>query len=199
VSKNLLVNFTTGAVEGDSRASQHVVRAVRQAPLPQPLDCGTTTKCVFLTSKVSTANLGGLAGADATCNDLAENAGLPGTYVAWLSDDDTDAISRITSNGPYATRTGRIVANDLADLTDLTLASPISQDEYGNEVPLREVWTDRSVGLPRALELQQLDVGRRGRAVRDRRLEHRHQRQLVDGLPAVLRSQHLALLPPAVT
>ena len=140
--KNLLVDFVTGAVTSDARDAAHVVRAVRQAPLPQPLECGTSTKCVFLTSKVSTANLGGLAGADATCNQLAASAGLPGTYVAWLSDDLNDAVARVTSDGPYATRTGRLVAASLADLTDGGLESPISQDEYGNEVPLREAWTD---------------------------------------------------------
>jgi hypothetical protein len=136
------VDFVAGAVVADARDSAHVVRAVRQAPLKKILNCGNGNKCVFVTSKVSTANLGGLAGADATCNELAANAEMPGTYVAWLSDDNTDAITRVTSNGPYATRTGVVVASSLADLTDGTLSKPISEDENGNLVPIREVWTD---------------------------------------------------------
>ena len=116
------------------------VRAVRQAPRARPLHCGTTNKCAFVTSKVSTANLGGLAGADATCNTLADAAEMPGTYVAWLSDAATSATSRIASNGPYAVRSGNLVANDLADLVDGPIA-PIDEDEWGAKTLVREVWT----------------------------------------------------------
>jgi hypothetical protein len=58
-------------------------------------------------------------------------AGLPGTYVAWLSTSSTTAVSRVTSNGPYAKRSGEVVATSLADLTDASLASPIDEDENG--------------------------------------------------------------------
>jgi hypothetical protein len=107
--------------------------------LPPP--CGVSTKCIFVTSTVSTGNLGGFAGADSTCNALATAAGLPGTYVAWLSDGTTDASARVTSNGPYVTPTGDLVASTLADLTDGSLNTPIDDDEDGSPVPLREVWT----------------------------------------------------------
>jgi hypothetical protein len=146
-SRNLLVDLSSGVTKSDARDTTHAARAVRQAPgifAPVP-NCGGwpwgDTKCVFVTSKVSTANLGGLASADAICNAHANSVGLPGTYVAWLSDDNTDAVSRVTSNGPYANTDGQIVANSLADLTDGSLSLPIDKDEWGNTLPVREVWT----------------------------------------------------------
>jgi hypothetical protein len=51
---------------------------------PVPAACNPCK--VFVTSTVHDGNLGGLAGADAICNSLASDAGLPGTYKAWLSD-----------------------------------------------------------------------------------------------------------------
>ncbi len=40
---------------------------------------------MFVSSTTSNGNLGGLAGADNTCNTLAAAAGFPGSYVAYLS------------------------------------------------------------------------------------------------------------------
>src|SRR5690349_1441788 len=51
----------------------------------------------FLTSSRHDGDLGGLAGADATCQTLAEGAGLPGRFVALLSDADQSAIDRLDS------------------------------------------------------------------------------------------------------
>ncbi len=48
-----------------------------------------------------TGDLGGLSGADAQCNTYAKAAGLRGTFRAWLSDSQTDAISRVPEGGPW--------------------------------------------------------------------------------------------------
>jgi hypothetical protein len=48
-------------------------------------------------------NLGGLAGADAQCQESADINRLGGTWIAWLSDSKTDAIDRVTSDGPWYT------------------------------------------------------------------------------------------------
>ncbi len=54
----------------------------------------------FLTSTKQGANLGGLTGADVTCNALATAAGLPGNYAAFLSTETVDAKSRLgTADG----------------------------------------------------------------------------------------------------
>jgi len=93
-------------------------------------------KRVFLTSTVSDANLGGVAGADAICQARANFAGLPGTFKAWISAGDltafTDPATTFTqSTTPYVRVDGVVVAADWADLTDGTLDAPINIDELG--------------------------------------------------------------------
>ena len=136
---NLLLDLVRGGFA--AAAGADAFAALPPAPPRAPVDCGTGDDCIFLTSQVSPANLGGLGGADRLCNALASAAGMPGRYVAWLSDSRTDAVARVTSNGPYVTRSGIVVASGLADLVDGGLRHPISQDEHGNDVPPREVWT----------------------------------------------------------
>lgn len=62
------------------------------------------------------ADLGGLAGADAHCQALAEAAGSAGkTWRAYLSAADTDARDRIGS-GPWYNAKGVKIADDVASL-----------------------------------------------------------------------------------
>jgi hypothetical protein len=80
-------------------------------------------------------NLGGVAGGDAKCGDLAAAAGLPGTFRAWLSGNAFGASSRFNpSSGPYRLANGTTVATNLADLTDGALAAPIHITESGDFV-----------------------------------------------------------------
>ena len=84
----------------------------------------------------------GLACADAICNMRASEAGLTGTYAAWLSTSTVDAKDRV-GNRPWV-RTcsdGALVASDLADLTSGTLQSSIFCDENGNTESVTSVWT----------------------------------------------------------
>jgi hypothetical protein len=86
----------------------------------------------------------GLAGADAACNTAAANGGQTGTWTAWLSDTTADAADRINNGGgaPYQLINGTVIASNLADLTDGTLAAAILIDESGNTIPGSfEVWT----------------------------------------------------------
>jgi hypothetical protein len=62
------------------------------------------TRVAFVTSSTGTANMSswpgsggqyGLAGADAACQAAASSAGLPGTFRAWLSDEQDDAYCRV--------------------------------------------------------------------------------------------------------
>ena len=86
---------------------------------------------VFVTEERYLGNLGGLAGADATCQAAADEALLGGTWTAWLSDESTDAIDRIP-DGEYRLLDETLVANDKADLTDGTLKAYINLTENGN-------------------------------------------------------------------
>ncbi len=75
----------------------------------------------FLVSKGpgNGANLGGLVGADAHCQMLAESAGAGGktwrAYLSTSSDDAVNARDRI-GTGPWTSANGVQVAKDVADL-----------------------------------------------------------------------------------
>jgi hypothetical protein len=62
------------------------------------------------------ANLGGLEGADAHCQQLAEAAGATGkTWKAYLSAEGVNAMDRIGS-GPWVNAAGDVIAQDVASL-----------------------------------------------------------------------------------
>lgn len=111
--------------------------------------CTIEYKTVFVTSQSFDGNLGGLAGADAKCNELASNAGLEGEYKAWLSDSTTDVSERFSRVGTYISTGGyntdyEIIANNWDDLTDGSLENPIYYDENGDYVSQAAVWTNTS-------------------------------------------------------
>ncbi|HLT35307.1 MAG TPA: hypothetical protein VK034_03455 [Enhygromyxa sp.] len=94
--------------------------------------CTLEHRLVFVTSQLYNGNFGGLAGADAKCQERADAAGLPGTYLAWLSTLAESPSSRFShSTLPYVTVTGTVIADDWADLIDGTLHEPISITELG--------------------------------------------------------------------
>jgi hypothetical protein len=108
---------------------------------------GTATSAVaaqlvFVSSDVHTGKLGGLAGGDAICNGLAQAAGLPGMWVAWLSNAGINAGDRISGNGPFV-RIDRVqIAADRSALLSGTLEAPIEITETGALDGIAEdVWT----------------------------------------------------------
>lgn len=110
-------------------------------PLPP---FSTTGKKVFITSTPTTGNLGGLVGADVTCQAEADAQTLGGNYKAWLSTSTVNAIDRLTSNGPWMRIDGVKIADNKADLTDGEIFTSISYDAAGNNtsVVTREgAWT----------------------------------------------------------
>lgn len=109
-------------------------------PCPAGQCCNGAGQCgeckVFVTSTKGTGNIGGLAGADAECQRLANAANLPGTYMAWLSDATASPASRFTkATVPYTLPGGEVVANSWADLTSgSTIRHVIDQFESGAAV-----------------------------------------------------------------
>ncbi|MCC6849252.1 MAG: hypothetical protein IT294_12185 [Deltaproteobacteria bacterium] len=101
-----------------------------------PCSCDVLGVCrMFVTSTSSGGNLGGLAGADATCNTRAAAAGLTGVYQAWLCALGASPATRSTHASVNYRRTdGALIANNWIDLTDGAIANAISRDEYGNDV-----------------------------------------------------------------
>ena len=117
--------------------------------LGQP-ECGGQGFCrVFVTSETYDGNLGGLSGADENCNQLAANAGVPGTYKAWLSDSSSSPRGRFRKAVvPYVLLNGTQIAENYVDLIDCfggdgfqCLDNPINVDETFKIVGVGTVWT----------------------------------------------------------
>ncbi|MBL9102788.1 MAG: DUF4215 domain-containing protein [Myxococcales bacterium] len=113
-------------------------------------DCAAP-RWVFITSKgKDNGNLGGVAGADAYCQMLADGAGLGGTYMAWLtgSDPATAPAMRFASAGfagwymlPGDPPTP--VARGWADLVGPSdLQAAIVRDEAAADVGDANAWTN---------------------------------------------------------
>ena len=104
------------------------------------------SKIIFVTPPEYTAKLGGVTGADAICQDMADIAGLSGTFLAWIADstNSSSPAQRFVHNeGPYILVDGTVIANSWTDLTDGQLSSPIDLDSLGNlVVGLSGVWTN---------------------------------------------------------
>ena len=101
---------------------------------------------VFVTSTLTNGRFGGLAGGDAICQGLAMDAGLSGTWLAWLSTDnpaDGPAKRFVHSTAPYRLVDGTKIADDWDDLIDGTLAVPINLTEGGAPADMTQrVWTN---------------------------------------------------------
>jgi uncharacterized repeat protein (TIGR01451 family) len=108
--------------------------------------CGTgTAQCVFVSSTTSNGDLGGLAGADATCAAAATSSGLAGTFKAWLSTTATSAGGRMTNVAlPYVRLDETVVATSWTVLTSGGLAAPINLTERGAPAAA-SVWTNTEV------------------------------------------------------
>jgi hypothetical protein len=92
------------------------------------IDSGTALR-VFVSSKTYDGNLGGALGADGICNTLATQAGLGGTWMAWISDATTSPSQRFTkATVPYRRLDGVAVASSWADLTT-GISNAIDVDE----------------------------------------------------------------------
>ena len=136
---------TTLSGRVDSLASGATTLGARVSALE-----ASQSKTVFASSERYDGNLGGLAGADAKCQALADaaevyNPRLIGTFKAWLSDSTAGPATRFThSPFPYVLVNGTQVADNWADLTDGSLDSPINVTEQGDTVPTgypARVWT----------------------------------------------------------
>jgi hypothetical protein len=117
------------------------------AVLIQTTSACTVTAGVFITSTSSTANLGGISGANSICQSRANAASLGGIWKAWISDNTSSPSTSFTHSAtPYALPNGDIVANDWAGLTSGNLLHQIDRDEFGNYLTLTEgicnAWTN---------------------------------------------------------
>jgi hypothetical protein len=96
---------------------------------------------VFVTSATQPGDFGGLEGADGLCMAHAADAGLDGTFLAWLSTSEAPAAERMThADGPYVRVDGVRVAADWEGLVSGGLEAPINLDANG-VARTGDVWT----------------------------------------------------------
>ena len=78
----------------------------------------------------------GLLAADQDCQGLARDAGLPGTFKAWLANSDTPAQERLVDvPGGWFLVDATQVASSIAELlSDAGLANSINENERGADV-----------------------------------------------------------------
>jgi len=115
---------------------------------------GETANFVFATAtKHIPGSFGGYAGADNTCQQAADAAGLPGHYVAWLSSGAVNAVDRLGGARGWVRPDGLPFVNTIAELVSDGVYYPPSLDENGVPIPKTDEWicTSTSDG--------QLDLG----------------------------------------
>lgn len=123
------------------------------------------TSLSFFVTSVGTAelggNLGGLEGADARCEQLADAVGAGAkTWRAYLSTTTVDARDRIGS-GPWYNASGDQVATDVEGLHTVGLKNGEPQhmmDELGNAVP--QIEHDILTGSDAQGRVYRMDDGR---------------------------------------
>ena len=106
--------------------------------------CMTEWRYVFVTSETYSAHLGGVMGADALCNQLADASALPGNYMAWLSDSSSTPSERFThSLVPYRRIDGlQVAASWAALIASESLDHSLSVTDTGENVEGVDIWTD---------------------------------------------------------
>ncbi len=89
---------------------------------------------MFTTSAIYDGNLGGLAGADAKCQQLATAAGLKGHYRAYLGATGTNAPLRFANASGWIRVDGRPMIEQIGEFGTVALPYPPSLDENGNDL-----------------------------------------------------------------
>lgn len=133
---------------GQSCAAPTPMPSPTPSPTPVPSPTPAAYKRVFVTSTTYDGNLGGLAGADAKCQERSGAMNMGGTWKAWLSDSSGSPSTRFNrANVRYqrafgnTPTNGLILANNWEDLTDGTLQNSILVTEFGTNFNA-QVWTN---------------------------------------------------------
>jgi hypothetical protein len=131
----------------DGAATDATVDVTVDATADASSDAPPVTRAlVFITSQLTEGGkIGGHQKADALCNTLAGKVGLPGQFVAWLSDSSSNAIDRLgNAKGPWfltdPTRDAMVFANPI-DLVSIPPRVGIKNTEDGGIQNDVIVWT----------------------------------------------------------
>ncbi len=86
----------------------------------------------FVTQALFAGDLGGLSGADQKCQQEADAAGLPGSYVALLSNGTLNALDRLQEQPGWVRTDGRVFVSSVQSLRDRRIFYPLMLDALGN-------------------------------------------------------------------
>ncbi len=136
----------TSDATSDSTTDASDSSTIADASADAPVDGSTGPgKRVFVTSVTYKGNIGGLTAADTKCQGVALNAGLVGTFLAWIAtvDGGSPQTRFAHSTVPYKRIDGVTVANNWTQLTSGTLLNPIDVTEDGGPLATSVLaWTN---------------------------------------------------------
>lgn len=122
---------------GDSSSSSESSSSTGDTPVPQ-------ANLVFMTSLGVPKGPNVVEQADGLCNELAQDAGLPGEYVAWLSTSEVAALDRLRGARGWVRPDGLPFADRPSDILEGRIFYPPVLDELGAEVRSRRALTGTS-------------------------------------------------------
>lgn len=99
---------------------------------------------IFVTSALYNGAIGGVIGADAECQALADAENLGGTWKALVSAGETSVRDRVTIDGPVLNMMDEQIAANESDLWDMMLEHPVLYDEKKTARP-GDVWTGTAI------------------------------------------------------
>jgi len=105
------------------------------------------SNAIFVTSRYTRGDLGGIGGADDFCQESADDAELGGPWIAMLSNSSLDLRDRLEdyeAEGPFRTMNGEVIAEDIDGLFDGNIDVPVGYDEMGMERNTR-IWTGTNI------------------------------------------------------
>ena len=180
-----------------------------RCPEPAGRNCGMT---FFVTSVGSGngADLGGLAGADAHCQQLAQAAGAGGTWRAYLSTQAADGQPAVNArerigSGPWQNAQGVVIATSVEELhgqNNLTKATALTEEGQpvngrGDSPNMHDILTGSQPTAPRSPGPDDMtcgnwtrsgaDGGGHGRAPRPDRPARRRALQVVERIACLAR------------
>jgi hypothetical protein len=88
----------------------------------------------------------GKASADAICQTLADASNLGGTFVAWISTSDQNAVDHVQGNGPWYRIDGAMAFPNRATLGTTPLVPIMIDEKGGTPDPFYEAWTGTALG-----------------------------------------------------
>jgi hypothetical protein len=93
-----------------------------------------TPNRIFVTSTTTDGAMGGIAGADAICAARANAASLNGTFIAYISDGTTSALSRVVGSRGWVRVDGAPYADAPTAFGTGEIVFPPRLDEFGNDL-----------------------------------------------------------------